>query len=429
MSREIFTKSMPPESFRTRNIGGKTSELIRRKELTLGDLEREKLKGINAILNHPALQTLIGEGKITLGIIKPQAYDGKGLPEDDDEAVRELMQEIGEENIVFSFSTKLTPDHVDKFYADVKDQYSRIKVDDITTVWDTIYNFGFSGPLTFILIYREEGDAVEWWRNRMGKTRASEADPESIRGKHAIEERLPNNLTHGSDSVTSVKQEVGVLREVVGELNSTIELTDNIFPSTELLFDIGVIEDKSRHVSTRLIFETKGGEGYVYGFEISQLEDNGDVNIIYLKAKHSISMSGDNTFKANTHLRRIKALEAAEIPQPKLYGVKGATIYQEFVTDDGKTEVLERLGRRQILIPLSREHLDQLIDIAKKLDSAGFNTLNFISDLIFDNKTNRFLYIDAGSDLGDPMGQPTAVNSRQLMERFRHHSDYIMSKL
>lgn len=42
----------------------------------------------------------------------------------------------------------------------------------------------------------------------------------------------------------------------------------------------------------------------------------------------------------------------------------------------------------------------QLVEIAKKLDSAGFCSLDFIGDLIYDPEREIFLYVDFDSDLG-----------------------------
>lgn len=218
MKPETFQHIEIPIEFSSRRQAKETLVGLQEGSASLNELEQIKLAKIEQVLQHPELQTLIDEGKITLGIIKPHANEGRGLPEDDDEAAQVLLTEIGNENIVFTFSTQLTGDQVEEFYGDVKERYSQITDTQGQTIWDTICNFGQSGPLTFILIYREEGNAIEWWRNKMGKTRPNEADPQSIRGKYAIQERLPNNLTHGSDSSEAVKKEIGVLQTVVADI-------------------------------------------------------------------------------------------------------------------------------------------------------------------------------------------------------------------
>ncbi|MEK7518160.1 MAG: nucleoside-diphosphate kinase [Patescibacteria group bacterium] len=224
MKPETFQDIEIPQVFSSRRLAKETMIGLQEGSSTLNELEQIKLAKIVQVLQHQELQTLIDEGKITLGIVKPHANEGKNLPEDDDEAAQVLLTEIGDENIVFTFSTQLTGDQVEKFYGGVKEKYSQITDSQGQTIWDTIYNFGQSGPLTFILIYREEGNAVEWWRNKMGKTRPNEADPQSIRGRFALQEGLPNNLTHGSDSSEAVKKEIGVLRTVVAD---TLRLSNN----------------------------------------------------------------------------------------------------------------------------------------------------------------------------------------------------------
>lgn len=143
---------------------------LQERSLNLDQLEQVKLTKIKELLEHPELQNLIDENKITLGIIKPDANEGKNLPTDDDQAAKVLLSEIGEENVVFTFSTQLTGSQVESFYGGVKQRYSQITTNvQGQTVWDTIYNFGQSGPLTFLLIYKEEGNAIEWWRNKTKK--------------------------------------------------------------------------------------------------------------------------------------------------------------------------------------------------------------------------------------------------------------------
>ncbi len=212
MSREIFNIETPYVfNSHNRGLAAEVTDGIRSGEVALGELEQQKLNRINKVLHHPELDKLIAEGKITLGLIKPQVNVSKGLSSDDQAAADMLMDETEHDNVVFTFSTKLSNHDVERFYQDAKDKYPR-------EIWDMISSHAQSGPLTFMLIYREQGDAVSWWRGRMGATHPKQADPDSIRGRHAIEENLPNNLVHGSDSILSVQREVGELRRIVMEL-------------------------------------------------------------------------------------------------------------------------------------------------------------------------------------------------------------------
>lgn len=217
---EIFQIAEIPSAFSTRRQAGKVMSSLQEGSVVLGQTDVERLVRIKTLLEHPDLENLIDEGRITLGIIKPHANEGRGLPQDDEEAADVLLGEIGQENIIFAFSATLNGSQVERFYRDVIQKYSQITNDRGQTIWDTIYNFIQSGPLTFLLIYRDN-DAINWWRNKMGSTRPSEADPQSIRGRYALQENLPNNLTHGSDSAEAVKKEVMELRGIIEDIIST----------------------------------------------------------------------------------------------------------------------------------------------------------------------------------------------------------------
>lgn len=182
------------------------------------ELEREKFSKIVEVLTHPELETLIQENKITLGIIKPHANEGVNLSDDDDQAAETILDEIGRDDVIFSLSLRLTKQQAEQFYDSNKESQQAIpdEADPSRTVWDSVTEFTSSGPLTFVLIYRSQGDAIEWWREQMGPTNpqiAREERPDSIRGKHA--QGLPNNIVHGSDSIESAKREIGVLADIL----------------------------------------------------------------------------------------------------------------------------------------------------------------------------------------------------------------------
>ncbi|MFA5932453.1 MAG: nucleoside-diphosphate kinase [Microgenomates group bacterium] len=221
-----------PGVFSSRGLAELTSVALRAEKMSLSELELEKLHKINQVLNHPELERLIDEGNITLGIIKPQANNSRRLSTDDQVAADLIAEEI-KDNIVFSLSLKLLPKDVEKFYADAKEKYPE-------HIWKSIYDFSQSGPLTFLLIYHEDGDAVNRWRKEMGKTHANEADPESIRGKYAIEEELPNNLVHGSDSKEAVKRELGIFRDITAEMEEkSIKVRDSFPSESEFVLNPG----------------------------------------------------------------------------------------------------------------------------------------------------------------------------------------------
>lgn len=427
---ELLKDGQVPHPFHSRNTARRIVPELYKDTLSLGEEELRKLKEINELLQNPMLDNLVDQGKLTLGIIKPNADMGKGMPPDDDAAASVLFDEIGRDNIVFSFSTQLTQKQIESFYADIKDKYSKVydSPGDTLTIWEAVNKMLNSGPVTFILIYREEEDAVTWWRKKMGKTHPSEAHPESIRGKYGREEIMPNNLTHGSDSIAGAKKEISVLKHILTELTERgISITSQ-FPSELALRNLGVIDENDRILKIVRIYDSgMRSESWIYGYQISYLDKSGNSQIKFIKEKHIIAMGGALELRALRHHKNLAVLRKNGIRTPETYGVVGATLYQEFIVNDKTQEVLDRLRRSSDLSTSDRGLLDQLTDIAAKLDHAGALTLGFIGDLIFDADRGQFLYIDAGYDLGELSGHPTKNALNTLTGLFRKHRDYIYS--
>lgn len=425
---EVFRSLEYPYVFHQRDLAAEATLGIHRETLIVGELELEKLHKIERVLSHPSLEVLIDEGKITLGIIKPHANEGKNLPSDDQSAAEKISQIIGEDNIVFSFSTQLMDNQVEEFYSDIKTKYSEIDAGNGRTVWDGIFDFAKSGPLTFILIYREEGNAVGWWREKMGKTRPNEANPNSIRGKYGLQEKLPNNLTHGSDSIDSVKKELGVLKSIVTDLSTSITEIRSSFPSESLIRNLGIIDQSEEILSIERIFDSnRRSESWIYGYKMLVKSNTEKIQYIYFKEKNMISF-GNIEEKAAQEYKRAKELSSLGIKTTKVYGVKGASVYEEFIVNDSTSEVIESIEKGQVEEISVNRNLNQLIEIAATLDKHGYHTLNFISDLIFDSRNNYFSYIDFGMDLGEKGNEPSLSALRTLIARFPRHSSYIRNK-
>lgn len=223
MNKENLKELRVPEVFSSRGLAELTTVSLRAEKMTLSELEAEKLHKINQVLSHPELSTLIDEGKITLGMIKPRADESKNLSLDDAVAADLLAEEIGEENIVFSLPLKLSSKDAAEFYAG-------------NPYLDKIQKHFKKGAATFILIYREEGDAVSWWRKRMGSTMPEKAEAGTIRKEHALS--IANNLVHGSDSLESVKKELGILKKITQEIEEKSERTKEIFPHESCIGDL-----------------------------------------------------------------------------------------------------------------------------------------------------------------------------------------------
>ncbi len=412
-----------PTSFSERKLAKRTIEGLRSETLSLGELERKKLRLIVNVLGHPETQTLINEGKLTLGIIKPNANLGKNLPVNDQGAADFLMDQIGDK-AVFSLSLSLTREQAEEFYAQIREKYARIFTQNGNTVWESIIHYMSSGPLTFILIHDNEGDAVGWWRRQMGNTRADRAEANSIRGKHALVENLPNNLVHGSESKEEARREISVLQHLVTNLSSNAERVARKIPSEKFLREIGCISEDETVISIGRFYDSgMGNESWIYGYEISYSDKKGNLRKKLIKEKNLISSANDLSFKAQLHAKRASQLDSAGVAIPKFYGVRKASLYQEFIRHDRLEEALNTIKKGPDAE--AKRLLDQLIYMAKALDRAGFRPIGFLSDLVYDSDTQRFLYIDYGYDLGDKQKGLTDHSVKQLAARFPRFEKYI----
>ena len=427
MATENLRTTEVPLTFSKRSLAGEYVPRLFESSFCIGRSELRKLKEIYDLLQNPTLDNLAKQGKLTLGMIKPNAHQGRNLPPTDEEAAEHLLQEIGSENIVFKFSTKLTNTQIELFYSDVKDKYSNIFDHSGKNLWRTIHELLNSGPITFLLIYRHDGNAVDWWRSKMGKTHPQEADINTIRGKYAIEHNLPNNLTHGSDSEDAVKKELSALRRIVHETYEAASKTMAKFPDEEKLKSIGVLKINNRLVSVNRFYDSgMRSESWIYGYEIQFADETRSIKSKFIKEKNIISFGGNPIRVAKKQYDTLLDLQRLGIEVPKMYGVDGASIYSEFIARDQTTNVVSKI-KNSISID-TREPLDQLIQIAVKLDQAGYLTLNYLGDLIYDADRTRFLYIDGGFDLGAKQDKPVRRAFRTLLETFRIHREYIETR-
>lgn len=210
---------------------------IRQERPTLSESDLGQVKRIIEVLESAEINRLIDEGKLTLALIKPQANQGKNLPSNDQEAAGVLLGEIRDSIPEFkdaemlAIVIRLSREEAEEFYASKKEEFlGRFSEKEPTvTLWESNVGFMCSGPSTFVLLYlpslpdvsadSNEGDAVKWWREKIGHTFGSRAAPGTIRNKYAIDDNLPNNIVHGSDSKEAVRRELQVL---VGHLKKML---------------------------------------------------------------------------------------------------------------------------------------------------------------------------------------------------------------
>ena len=124
-----------------------------------------------------------------------------------------------------------------------------------------------------------------------------------------------------------------------------------------------------------------------------------------------------------TRIANAKALGNIGVPTIHLYGdeADSAVVYETLYLNN-KSDIISAMKQDPVL---AEQYLPQLIDIAYKLDSHGYSILGFISDLIHNPVTNRFMYLDTGSDLGQPNSTSNDRCLRELCRTFPQSVDFI----
>lgn len=430
MDKEIkYNLGQVPILFKSRQTAQETLMAIEDENLYMGTTEISKLDGITEALRSDLLQNAVGDNKVTLGIIKPHASSGRSLPDNDDEARDVLLGEIGRTNILFQFDYSMNEEQIEDFYRFVKDQYANIPTPRGDMIWDSLFSYTESGPITILLLEPERGNAVQWWRDRMGKTHPIEAEKNSIRGKYADEEMLPNNLVHGSGSVDEAVREVNLIADFLDHTRAKLEnAKGKNLPDEVLLQELHFLPDDESFIYTTQVFDSKlRSESYIRGFRIGSVADRNLINR-YLKEYTVVNFAGGSTEKAKEIYGKINHLEEVGLPQPRTYGRKGASLYRDFNRVDDTRDTVLALQKSEVLDDTNRRYLFQLVDIAAKLDNAGYVPLAFVHDLLFDGVKKKFYYIDPGSDLGYSSTTKNSNCIRQLISLFPRHAIYITEK-
>lgn len=426
MIERLKSVELPASFSASRRVAADTIENLNREKLALGNLEKRRLHLMVEVLSHPELGQLIEENKVTLAIIKPSSHRGRNLPTKDQSAANYLLSEIGDK-AVFNINLKISKRQAKQFYAPNRERFINKTAENRpgTTIWDSMTEFASSGPMTFVLIHKEDGGAVEWWRDKMGHTRSDRANPDSIRGRHAMVEYLPNNLVHGSDSVGEVKREVGVLGEILTDIAELSERNSKSFPKEKTFKDLHILPEGSRLVSIKTIYQSSGLEGMTYGYGVSFIDKKGGINKICIKEKNIETESEYEKSVAEKQAERGRFLETLGVPVPKIYGVRDDSLFQDFIENNGLTEEIEKIMKGHAWE--SRESLDQLIFIANVLDDWKLKSIGFVRDMVYDKKQRKFLYVDYGFELSEPKAKVDNYNLEHLATMFPKFKDYIIS--
>lgn len=184
------------------------------KELSLEELERLKLEKIIRILEDPSFTELVGQGFVTLAMIKPAEPNFPGLSDTEaalavKASIQPPLETILDLSLVFDEKT------INEFYdGEPKRSQQQAKPhthkDRFQNRWEEFVDLMISGPTTVLLLWSKEGDAVSLWRAQMGHWNVEERrDFRTIRGRFAPSNY--NGITHGSDSIEAVRREIGIL--------------------------------------------------------------------------------------------------------------------------------------------------------------------------------------------------------------------------
>jgi len=197
----------------------------------LGSAELEPyIDEIVQVLRSQELSQLINEGEITLAMIKPRLEDAisdnAGVETTRDDASLAALLEHSIQpplSSVFEVSMIFTEEMVNEWYGgSPKERQLQLPPEnphrygmEFQNRWEEFMALMTKGPVTFLLLYDEGGNAVQLWREQMGNDwhmiRVKEKYPDSLRARYGVDNH--NNLLHGSDSPESVRREVAFVAD------------------------------------------------------------------------------------------------------------------------------------------------------------------------------------------------------------------------
>jgi len=175
-------------------------------------------------------------------------------------------------------------------------------------------------------------------------------------------------------------------------------------------------------------YDRTGHESYTAVDLVMYLDQHGVIQTCPV-VKKAIIAGGDSApgglaLATKRRLANANALKAIGIPTIHFHGDEAdtAVVYESLYLND-KTSVIESMKRDPVL---AERYLPELVDIAHKLDSHGYHILGFASDLIHDPVTNTFIYLDTGSDLGEPGSEMGGLRGlKELVKIFPQNADFI----
>ncbi len=392
-SRKVIDKTFYPEKKRVTE----TSCLF-----LLDSLEREKANKMLELLEHPELQTLIENGQITIGAIKPRSEESKLGLERDEEAAERILKEV-KPPLEITFTITLAPTRIDleNFYPENVQVGMKSRMEDGETVWERFIKYMQRGPVTYFLIYDPTGNAIPEWRRQIGATNPSKAQPDTIRGKFALDIR--QNLVHGSSGDTddearqNVKNEVAWVRNMLQNLLNQVDTTnESAYPQEDLLREMSLVKSEEE-ILLASVLARSDEETMVRVFALTTRNSQGETRTTYIAEKEV--GEGDIGTEIMSYARGLAFLESKGLATPTFYGINGNIIYHEYLTGSlSSEEVLEKLNRGDLSPEETSSVVAKLAKIAQVLDTTGSNFKGeFLRNLIYSQA--QFYFTDGRLDL------------------------------
>lgn len=209
---------MPPEKQATYTLPFYTRNMDRSSDL-YNALDGSDYYNIKTLLTSEHLNHLIMSGHITLGLIRPSVGPEANIYAYSDLKTSKIIEEmIHYLGIMAKFSFIFNKESVELLYeGDPKNRMlSEAPLDNkhYSSRWPEFIDFMSSGPSTALLLYSDEGNAVNIWRSQLGHWNIDkERDTSTIRGK--IGTNKYNNLVHGSDSPVAVIRELSIINNTL----------------------------------------------------------------------------------------------------------------------------------------------------------------------------------------------------------------------
>lgn len=191
-------------------------------ERIINDTDKLMLWRAATILKSEAMRTCIKAGLITIGMIKPRIDDFSvhvGIPEDDQVAMIKTFIRCPLE-LVFSVNVRMDRASLVKWYQGrpYESQLKKPPHDPhrygmvLENRWQELEALMDSGPVTIMVMFDPQGDAVAKWRKKVGNSwkpeEVKEKYPDTIRAQFMTQPH--NSIVHGSDSLEAVLNEAAL---------------------------------------------------------------------------------------------------------------------------------------------------------------------------------------------------------------------------